>query len=150
VGSFVLVELVVDRGGDVFEAFELAERDALVGFVELIDQAVAAAFTSVLGGRDPRTGERLISDRGSAGRVASLGAGDGRPVELTGRGWPSATCSAWPAPPCSTASTCPRRSDRPLSQRAFPPGSWRHRCTQVAASHTPRTADTDSVPRCVA
>jgi hypothetical protein len=24
VGSFVLVELVVDRGGDVFEAFELA------------------------------------------------------------------------------------------------------------------------------
>jgi conjugative relaxase-like TrwC/TraI family protein len=33
------------------------------------------AFTSVLAGRDPRTGARLISARGSAGRVASVGAG---------------------------------------------------------------------------
>jgi hypothetical protein len=32
-------------------------------------------FTSVLAGRDPRTGARLITARGSAGRVASLGAG---------------------------------------------------------------------------
>jgi hypothetical protein len=33
------------------------------------------AFTTVLAGRDPRTGARLISARGSAGRVASVGAG---------------------------------------------------------------------------
>jgi conjugative relaxase-like TrwC/TraI family protein len=33
------------------------------------------AFATVLAGRDPRTGERLITARGSAGRVASLGAG---------------------------------------------------------------------------
>jgi conjugative relaxase-like TrwC/TraI family protein len=32
-------------------------------------------FTSVLAGRDPRTGARLITARGSAGRVASLGTG---------------------------------------------------------------------------
>jgi conjugative relaxase-like TrwC/TraI family protein len=32
-------------------------------------------FTSVLAGRDPRTGARLISARGSSGRVASVGAG---------------------------------------------------------------------------
>jgi len=32
-------------------------------------------FTSVLAGRDPRTGERLIAARGSARRDASLGAG---------------------------------------------------------------------------
>lgn len=33
------------------------------------------AFTNVLGGRDPRTGTRLITARGSTGRVASLGTG---------------------------------------------------------------------------
>jgi conjugative relaxase-like TrwC/TraI family protein len=32
-------------------------------------------FTTVLAGRDPRTGARLISGRGSSGRVASVGAG---------------------------------------------------------------------------
>jgi conjugative relaxase-like TrwC/TraI family protein len=32
-------------------------------------------LTTVLAGRDPRTGERLISARGSTGRVASVGAG---------------------------------------------------------------------------
>jgi conjugative relaxase-like TrwC/TraI family protein len=32
-------------------------------------------FTTVLAGRDPRTGTRLISARGSSGRVASVGAG---------------------------------------------------------------------------
>jgi TrwC relaxase len=41
----------------------------LAGMVEM------QAFTSVLAGRDPRTGARLISARGSAGRVAALGAG---------------------------------------------------------------------------
>ena len=35
----------------------------------------AGDFASVLAGRDPHTGERLISARGSAGRVASVGVG---------------------------------------------------------------------------
>lgn len=36
----------------------------------------ARDFSEVLAGRDPRTGERLISARGSAGRRADLGAGN--------------------------------------------------------------------------
>ncbi len=46
-----------------------ARELSLDGTVEFDD------FTTVLAGRAPRTGERLITARGSAGRVASLGAG---------------------------------------------------------------------------
>jgi hypothetical protein len=46
-----------------------ARELALAGTVDVDD------FTTVLAGRAPRTGERLITARGSAGRVASLGSG---------------------------------------------------------------------------
>jgi hypothetical protein len=43
--------------------------------LDLPATVVLDAFTNVLAGRDPRTGARLITARGSAGRVASVGAG---------------------------------------------------------------------------
>jgi conjugative relaxase-like TrwC/TraI family protein len=46
-----------------------AREVSLAGTVDFDD------FTTVLAGRAPRTGERLITARGSAGRVASLGSG---------------------------------------------------------------------------
>jgi conjugative relaxase-like TrwC/TraI family protein len=46
-----------------------AQELTLAGAVDFDD------FTTVLAGRAPRTGERLITARGSAGRVASLGSG---------------------------------------------------------------------------
>jgi TrwC relaxase len=41
----------------------------------LVGEVDPEAFTGVLAGRHPCTGERLITARGSAGRVASVGAG---------------------------------------------------------------------------
>ena len=48
---------------------EAARATGLAGQVERSD------FARVLAGRDPRTGERLISAQGSAGRRPKLGAG---------------------------------------------------------------------------
>jgi hypothetical protein len=59
-----------DRGDTPGRRLGHGSRElGLTGTVDLDE------FTSVLAGRDPRTGERLITARGSAGRVALLGAG---------------------------------------------------------------------------
>jgi hypothetical protein len=43
--------------------------------LDLSDSVDFDQFTTVLAGRDPRTGQRLLTAQGSAGRVASLGSG---------------------------------------------------------------------------
>jgi hypothetical protein len=59
-----------DRGDTPGRRLGEGSRElGLTGIVDLDE------FTSVLAGRHPATGERLITARGSAGRVASLGAG---------------------------------------------------------------------------
>jgi TrwC relaxase len=59
-----------DRGDSPGRWLGLGARELyLHGSVDL------DAFTTVLAGRDPRTGQRLITAQGSAGRVVSLGSG---------------------------------------------------------------------------
>src|SRR5690606_15825379 len=57
---------------------EAAASTGLVGAVDTRD------FASVLGGRDPRTGERLVTAQGSAGRRPKLGVGTHTAVDPGG------------------------------------------------------------------
>jgi conjugative relaxase-like TrwC/TraI family protein len=65
-----VVRYYADRGDSPGRWLGYGARElGLAGDVDFDD------FTKVLAGRDPRTGARLITARGSAGRVASLGTG---------------------------------------------------------------------------
>jgi hypothetical protein len=69
-GERSVVRYYADRGDSPGRWLGQGARElGLAGEVDFDD------FTKVLAGRDPRTGARLITARGSTGRVASLGTG---------------------------------------------------------------------------